>query len=97
LRRSTLWGVGRRETERVEIVDFRLEHAGAFRRLNLDWINHHWEVEDEDRLYLDHPHEKVLEPCGAILMALYDGEALGVVVLIPMGKGSYELAKMAVD
>ena len=87
----------RREADRVGIVDFRLEHADAFRQLNLDWINHYWEVEDADRLYLDHPQEKILEPGGAILMALYDGEAVGAVALIPMENGSYELAKMAVD
>lgn len=81
----------------VEIVDFRLEHAAAFRQMNLDWITHYWEVEDADRLYLDHPQEKILDPGGAILMALCDGEAVGTVALIPMGGGSYELAKMAVD
>ena len=87
----------RREAARVEIVDFRPEHADAFRRMNLDWINHYWEVEDADRLCLDHPQEKILDSGGAILMAMYDGEAVGTVALIPMGGGSYELAKMAVD
>ena len=86
-----------REAGRVEIVDFRLEHAEAFRQMNLDWINHYWEVEVADRLYLDHPQEKILDPGGAIFMALCDGETVGTVALIPMGGGSYELAKMAVD
>ena len=35
-----------REAARVEIVDFRPEYADAFRQMNLDWINHYWEVED---------------------------------------------------
>jgi GNAT superfamily N-acetyltransferase len=65
--------------------------------LNLDWINHYWEVEDADCLYLDHPQEKILAPGGAILMALYDGEAVGTVALIPMEDRSYGLAEMAVD
>ena len=81
----------------VDIVDFRPEHAEAFRRMNLDWITHYWVMEDADRLYLDQPREKILDPGGAIFMALYDGEAVGAVALIPMGGGSYELAKMAVD
>ncbi len=88
---------GRPENAEVEIVDFQPEHADAFRRLNLDWITHYWKVEDADRLYLDHPQEKILDPGGAILMALYRGEPVGTVALIPMGGGSYELAKMAVD
>jgi GNAT superfamily N-acetyltransferase len=87
----------RRENAKVEIVDFRSEHADAFRQMNLDWITLYWEVEDADRLYLDNPREKILEPGGAILMALDEGEAVGTVALISMGNGSYELAKMAVD
>ena len=86
-----------RDAARVEIVDFRPEHADAFRQMNLDWINHYWEIEEADLLYLDHPQEKILAPGGAILMALHEGEAVGAVALIPMGGGSYELAKMAVD
>ncbi len=87
----------RREPARVEIVDFRPKDADAFRRMNLDWITQYWEVEDADLVYLDHPQEKILDPGGAILMALYDGEVVGTVALVPMGSGSYELAKMAVD
>ncbi len=87
----------RRENAKVEVVDFRPEHADAFRRMNLDWITRYWEVEDADRLYLDRPHEKIIDPGGAILMALCDGEVVGTVALISKGSGSYELAKMAVD
>ena len=87
----------RRENEKVEVVDFRPEHADAFRRMNLDWITRYWEVEDADRLYLDRPEEKIINPGGAILMALCDGEVVGTVALISVGSGSYELAKMAVD
>ena len=86
-----------RENAEVEIVDFRSEHAEAFRQMNLDWITLYWEVEDADRLYLENPRKKILEPGGAILMALDEGEAVGTVALISMGSGSYELAKMAVD
>ncbi|MCH8811560.1 MAG: GNAT family N-acetyltransferase [Gemmatimonadetes bacterium] len=87
----------RRENVKVEIVDFRSEHAEAFRQMNLDWITLYWEVEDADRLYLENPRGKILEPGGAILMALDEGEAVGTVALISMGSGSYELAKMAVE
>ena len=54
----------RRENAKVEIVDFRSEHADAFRQMNLDWITLYWEVEDADRLYLDNPREKILKPGG---------------------------------
>ena len=44
---------------KVEIVDFRSEHADAFRRMNLDWITRYWEIEDADRLYLDRPFSRI--------------------------------------
>ncbi|HIF06852.1 MAG TPA: GNAT family N-acetyltransferase [Gemmatimonadetes bacterium] len=87
----------RSESVGVQIVDFLPEHGESFRQMNLDWINHYWEVEDADRLFLDHPQEKILDPGGAILMAIDDGEPVGAVALVPMGEGSYEFAKMAVD
>ena len=87
----------RRENAKVEVVDFRSEHADAFRQMNLNWITRYWDVEDADRLYLDNPREKIIDPGGSIFMALYEGEAVGTVALISMGDGSYELAKMAVE
>ncbi len=75
----------RSESAKVEIVDFRSEHGAAFRQMNLDWITRYWEVEDADRLYLENPRDKILDPGGTILMALDDGEAVGTVALISRG------------
>jgi len=69
------------------------QHAHAIPQISHEGI-HGWILR---ALYLDHPKEKILDPGGAILMALYDGEAVGTVALVSMGSGSYELAKMAVE
>ena len=53
----------RRENPKVEVVDFRPEHAAAFRRTTLDWITRYWEVEDADRLYLDLTAYSVAKNC----------------------------------
>ena len=48
----------------VEIVDFAPAHQEAFKRLNVEWIEQHWVLEEADRLALDHPDRYILEPGG---------------------------------
>lgn len=83
--------------ERVVIEPFAEDDAEAFERLNLAWIESHFEVEDADRETLGDPFGHVLDPGGAIFVARLDGEVIGTVAMIPMEEGCYELAKMAVS
>lgn len=55
-------------------------------------------MEEEDFKALNHPRHKILEPGGAIFVALHEEEAVGVCALIKMAHGpyDYELAKMGV-
>jgi len=85
------------QTNRFRIVDFAPEHAADFKRLNVEWITQHWTLEAADRKALDDPDNHILKPGGAILMALYQGEAVGSVALIPYDESTLELAKMAVS
>ena len=56
-------------------------------------------MEEADYKALDHPETYILNKGGKILVALYNGEALGVCALIKMEDPDYdfELAKMAVS
>jgi GNAT superfamily N-acetyltransferase len=80
----------------ISIVPFRAELAGAFRRLNLDWIEQLFAVEDADRKVLDDPERAIIAPGGMILFALDGGQAIGTVAMIRVAPGRFELAKMAV-
>ena len=80
----------------MEIVDFRPEHAEAFRRLNEAWISRLFALEAKDREVLEHPQEKILDPGGRIFMALEAGEAVGCVALLALADGGFEVAKMTV-
>lgn len=74
-------------------------HAGdeaAFRDINLEWIERFFAVEAKDREVLNNPHKYILDPGGAILLAVENQEVLGVVSLMVMGEGALELAKMGV-
>ena len=80
----------------IEIVEFRPEHAGAFKALNEAWIGKHFTIEPKDREVLDDPQGKIIAGGGRIFMAVQGGQAVGCVALIAMPDGGYEVAKMTV-
>ena len=80
----------------VVITGFDDRFAEDFGRLNYEWIERSYGVEQHDHDVLDHPRTSVIEPGGEIFFALIDGRAIGTVAMIPIDEDSFELAKMAV-
>jgi putative acetyltransferase len=80
----------------MEIVEFRPEHAGAFKALNEAWIGKYFTVEPKDREVLEDPMGQILAKGGKIFMAVEDGRPVGCAALIAMADGGYEVAKMTV-
>ena len=80
----------------VQVEDFSPEHGAAFKRMNVEWITQHWQLETADLQALNHPQEYILDKGGAILIALFDGHPVGSVALIPYDEATLELGKMAV-
>ena len=81
----------------MEIVEFRPEHAAAFKALNEAWIARHFTLEAKDRQVLADPKGEIIAKGGRIFMALADGQAVGCVALLKMADGGYEVAKMTVS
>lgn len=86
------------ETE-VAIVEYEPKYREVFKSLNEEWITKHFVMEEADYKALDHPEEYILNKGGRILVALYNGEPVGVCALIKVDDPDYdfELAKMAVS
>ncbi len=80
----------------MKIVDYEPTYASAFARLNLEWLEKYFWVEDVDRAILSNPGAEVIDHGGHILFAELDGELVGTVALKHHGDGRYELTKMAV-
>lgn len=80
----------------VEIVDYQPAYAEAFRDINLEWIEEMFAVESIDLEVLSHPQEHILDHGGQIVVALLDGQPVGVGALKRTGPGCYELTKMGV-
>jgi ribosomal protein S18 acetylase RimI-like enzyme len=86
-----------RESADVNIIDFAPQYADDFRRLNHEWITKYFKLEPADNIALDNPQSYILDKGGRIFVAQYKGETVGVVALLKMKDGGYELGKMAVS
>jgi len=80
----------------ITVAPFRRELAGDFRRLNLDWIERLFAVEEPDRKVLDDPEQAVVAKGGMIFFALDGNAVVGTVAMVRITDARYELAKMAV-
>ena len=80
----------------VNIIEFEKHHKDDFARLNYEWLNKYFVVEDHDTEMLEDPIEYIIKPGGQILMAMVGGICVGTVALIVEDEETYELAKMAV-
>lgn len=87
------------ESKSIKVVDYQSKYQHAFRELNKEWIETYFKMEAEDYKALDNPEEYILQTGGAIVVALFDKEPVGVCALLKMNheKYDYELAKMAVS
>ncbi|QNJ99953.1 bifunctional helix-turn-helix transcriptional regulator/GNAT family N-acetyltransferase [Dyella telluris] len=81
----------------LEIVPYEPALKDHFYRLNAQWLERHFRIEDIDRELLGDPERYVLAPGGAIFFARLDGEVIGTCALLHESAGVYELSKMGVD
>lgn len=81
----------------IKITGYQERFAKDFGRLNYDWIEKSYGVEEHDHLVLDNPLESVIEPGGEIFFAILDNKVVGTVAMIRLSDESFELAKMAVS
>lgn len=81
----------------ISVVPFHRELAGDFCRLNLDWIERLFAIEEPDRKVLDDPETAIVAKGGMIFFALDGDTVVGTVAMIRFSDARFELAKMAVS
>lgn len=81
----------------VEIVPFGPELRDAFYRLNADWLERFFHMEEVDHQVLSDPEGQILAGGGQIFFARSAGRIVGTCALMPAEPGVFELTKMAVD
>ncbi len=94
----------RREANRMEthlgtvtVVPYREEFRAEFERLNREWIEQYFELEEADREVFRDPEAKILDPGGQIFFVTEGGQVLGTCALLRHGAREFEIAKMAVS
>jgi putative acetyltransferase len=68
----------------------------AFRRLNEEWITRYFALEPKDEASFADPQTTILDPGGAIFLAVQEDRAVGCCALLRTAAGEFEVAKMAV-
>jgi GNAT superfamily N-acetyltransferase len=81
---------------RIEIVTYTSEHRTDFERLNVEWIEQFFTLEDADRQVFADPTGKIISSGGQIFFVLEENRAKGTCAVLKNSDTSYELAKMAV-
>ena len=88
---------GEYEIDTLEIVPYEDKYKSDFERLNREWIEEFFKMEDEDFNTLQHPESYVLAKSGEIFFAIYEQQVIGTAAMIPISDKVFELAKMAVQ
>ncbi len=84
------------ESINVEIIPFEDRYLKDFVGLNVEWLDHYFVVEDEDRELMGQARERIIDTDGQIFFARINEQIVGTVAMIDRGEKGYELAKMAV-
>ncbi len=85
------------EDTSIRIVSWQPEFAGAFRALNMAWLEELFVVEQVDRDVLDDPATAIMATGGEVFFALVGGQPVGTGAVHHMPDGRWELTKMAVE
>lgn len=80
----------------IIVVEYEKKYQRDFESLNRTWIEKYFRIEPADEYVLQHPEENIIQKGGAILIALHNSLAIGVVGLRKTGPTAFELIKMAV-
>jgi DNA-binding MarR family transcriptional regulator/predicted GNAT family N-acyltransferase len=81
----------------VEIIPYAPALREHFYRLNAQWLERYFRLEDIDRAVLTDPERYILQPGGAIFFARLGQDIIGTCALLHESPGVFELTKMSVD
>lgn len=80
----------------AEVTTYRPDWRDAFERLNREWIDTWFVLEEADRETFRDPVANILTPGGQIFFVVEDGEPLGTCAVLRHDAEMHEIAKMAV-
>lgn len=86
----------RMPVDTVTVAPYREEFRAAFERLNREWIEQYFELEQADRDIFSDPEARILGAGGQIFFVLAGSDVVGTCAVLRHGPEVCEIAKMAV-
>lgn len=80
----------------LTIIPFDDAYAGAFFRMNRDWITENFTLEPLDEAVLSNPRDHIIAQGGEIWFAMKDAMPIGCYALLHHADGRVEFTKFAV-
>ena len=80
----------------LEIISYDKKYKKAFAKLNFEWLEKFFYIEEYDKEVLTKPEKHIINLGGQIFFAKINKEIVGSVALIKRDNEGYELSKMAV-
>ncbi len=82
--------------QQVNIIKYDNKYKVDFARLNFEWLNKYFYVEEYDKKVLNNPEQYIIKGGGIILFAIVNNKVVGTLALINRKDEGFELSKMAV-
>jgi len=88
--------IKQRQYNSVEILDYSPEYKEYFQKLNYEWLEKYFQVEELDKIILLNPEEQIIKQGGFVLFARMGEKVVGTIAILKRDETTYEIAKMAV-
>ena len=88
--------IKQRQYKAVEILNYSPEYKECFQKLNYEWLEKYFKVEELDKKILQNPEEEIILKGGDVIFARLGGEIVGTTAVLKRDDETYEIAKMAV-
>src|SRR5699024_8554730 len=81
---------------KIEIIDFSPEFKEDLKRLNYEWLEKYFYVEENDAVVLSNPQKYIIDKGGFVFYVKIEDKIVGSAVLMKISDQIFELGKMAV-
>ena len=83
--------------KKIKFRKFSNKDASIFKSLNLQWLESYFFVEPVDKVILNNPKSKILDPGGHIIMVELNSKVIGTFTFIKIEDSVFEFSKMTIN
>jgi DNA-binding MarR family transcriptional regulator/GNAT superfamily N-acetyltransferase len=88
--------IKQRQYHAIEILDYAPKYKEYFQKLNYEWLEKYFWVEELDKRILLNPEQEIIQHGGFVLFARVGEKIVGTTAVLKEDEKTFEIAKMAV-